>query len=207
MVGVKWVWLWNIFTKGGMYMAELHSKQVRQAEYNIDPIYLNRWSPRSFLEKEVSEDVLMSVLEAAHWAPSANNSQPWRFVIARSQEDRERFHSFIKEGNRKWCEKAPVFVAILSDKKFGYHAFDSGSAWGYLALQASQKGLITHPMAGFYQDQAREALNVPDDFDIQVIVAMGYQGEKEALPAELQDREQPSGRRPLKELIFEGEYK
>jgi len=188
-------------------MAELQAKLVRQTEYDIDPSYLNRWSPRSFLEKEVPEDVLLSVLEAAHWAPSANNSQPWRFVIARSPEDREKFHSFIKEGNRKWCEKAPVFVAILSDKKLGYHAFDSGSAWGYLALQASQKGLITHPMAGFYKDQAREVLRVPEDFDIQVIVAIGYQGEKEALPVELQEREQPSSRRPLKELVFEGEYK
>lgn len=197
-----------MFLQGGNEcMTDLQVKHGRQAEYDIDETYLSRWSPRSFLEKDVPEEVLMSVLEAARWAPSAMNAQPWRFIIARTQEDREKFHSFIKEGNRKWCEKAPVLVAILSDNKGSYHAFDTGSSWGYLSLQATKKGLITHPMAGFYQDQAREALNIPDDFDIQLVVAIGYQGEKEALPAELQDREQPSNRRPLKELIFEGEYK
>jgi nitroreductase len=198
----------GIFSQGGNeWMADLQVKHGRQAEYDIDENYLNRWSPRSFLEKEVPHEDLMSVLEAARWAPSAMNAQPWRFIIARTQEDREKFHSFIKEGNRIWCEKAPVLVAILSDNKVGYHAFDTGSSWGYLSLQATQKGLITHPMAGFYQDQARQVLNIPDDFDIQLVVAIGYQGEKVALPAELQDREQPTNRRPLKESIFEGEYK
>lgn len=188
-------------------MSNLHVKQARHADYEIDSTFLNRWSPRSFLEKEVPEDVLMSVLEAARWAPSAMNSQPWRFIIARTKEDREKFHSFIKEGNRKWCEKAPVLVAIISDKNVQSHVFDTGASWGFLSLQATKNGLITHPMAGFYQDQAREALNVPDDFDIQLIVAIGYQGEKDALPTELKEREQPSSRRPVNESIFEGEYK
>lgn len=199
---------WSISTKRSVLcMTKLQVKPSRQADYEVDSTFLNRWSPRSFLEKEVPEDVLMSVLEAARWAPSAMNSQPWRFIIARTKEDREKFHSFIKEGNRKWCEKAPVLVAIISDKNVKSHVFDSGASWGYLSLQATKNGLITHPMAGFEQDQARVALQVPDDFDIQLIVAIGYQGEKEALPAELQEREHPSSRKPVSELIFEGEYK
>jgi nitroreductase len=188
-------------------MTNLQVKLARQADYEIDSTFLNRWSPRSFLEKEVPEDVLMSVLEAARWTPSAMNSQPWRFIIARTKEDREKFHSFILEGNRKWCEKAPVLVALISDKEVPTHEFDSGASWAFLSLQATKNGLITHPMAGFEKEQARDVLHVPDDFDIQLIVAIGYQGEKEVLSVDLQEREHPSNRRPLKELIFEGEYK
>jgi len=188
-------------------MNEQQVKQFRQAEFDIDPLFLKRWSPRSFLDKEVPEEVLMRVFEAARWAPSANNSQPWRFIIARTKTDREKFHSFIFERNLQWCEKAPVLAVLVSDKEDGAYAFDAGTAWGYLALQAAKEGLITHAMGGFDKDKARELLNVPDTFDVQIVIAIGYQGEKEALPEDFQTREQPSNRRPLKESIFEGEFK
>ena len=81
-------------------MLDVDVKQYRETEYDIDSIFLERWSPRSFSTEEVEEDVLMSVFDAARWAPSANNMQPWRFIIARTKEDRERFYPFIKEGNR-----------------------------------------------------------------------------------------------------------
>ncbi|NRD78956.1 nitroreductase family protein [Bacillus sp. BRMEA1] len=188
-------------------MMEKEIKKYRQADYEIDPVFLNRWSPRSFLEKEVPEKVLMRVFEAARWAPSANNLQPWRFILARTQEDREKFHSFILERNRQWCEKAPVLAVLISDKEDPAHAFDVGTAWGYLSLQAVKEGLITHAMGGFQKDLARETLNIPNNFDVQVVIAIGYQGEKEALPEDFQPREQPSNRRPLKETIFEGTFK
>ncbi|WP_163971095.1 nitroreductase family protein [Oceanobacillus halotolerans] len=181
-------------------------KQIRKADHEINPIFLNRWSPRSFLEKEVPEDVLMRVLEAARWAPSANNIQPWRFIIARTKEDREKFYPFIAERNRIWCEKAPVLALIISDKQDKVHGFDAGAAWGYLSLQSVEEGLITHPIGGFNKDQAREVLNIPDNFAIQALIAIGYQGEKEVLPEDFQEREQPSDRRPLKESIFEGKF-
>ncbi|SFB11714.1 Nitroreductase [Lentibacillus halodurans] len=181
-------------------------KQFRHTDHDIDPVFLHRWSPRSFLEKDIPEDVLVRIFEAARWAPSAMNLQPWRFIIARTNEDREKFYSFIKEGNRKWCEKAPVLALIISDKQDNTHAFDAGAAWGYLSLEAARQGLVTHPMGGFHRDQAREILNIPDDFDIQALVAVGYKGEKEALDEDLQPREQPSDRRPLKESIFEGTF-
>ncbi|MCM3387824.1 nitroreductase family protein [Ureibacillus chungkukjangi] len=188
-------------------MNELQIKQFRQSEHDVDPIYLNRWSPRSFSEKEVPEDVLMRVFEAARWAPSAINLQPWRFIIARSEEDRAKFNSFILDGNRRWCEKAPVLAVLISDKEDPVHAFDSGTAWGFLALQAAKEGLVTHAMGGYEKDKAREVLNIPDNFDLQIVIAIGYQGEKEALPEDLQGREQPSTRRPLNETIFEGTFK
>ena len=188
-------------------MNELEIKQFRQADHEVDAIFLNRWSPRSFSEKEIPEDILMGVFEAARWAPSANNLQPWRFIIARTEEDRAKFNSFILEGNRRWSEKAPVLAVLVSDKEDPVHAFDSGTAWGFLSLQAAKSGLVTHAMGGFQKDKAREILNIPDNYDLQIVIAIGYQGEKEALPEDLQSREQPSIRRPLTETIFEGTFK
>ncbi|WP_419180569.1 nitroreductase family protein [Bacillus salipaludis] len=188
----------------------LQLTEFRTPTYEIDPLVLNRWSPRSFLEKDVPDNVLFSVFEAARWAPSAFNFQPWRFIIARTKEDREKFYSFIGEFNRKWCEKAPVLALMISeipsDKNNRSHSFDTGAAWAYLSLEATRKGLITHPMTGFDFDKAREDLNVPKEYDINALIAIGYQGPKEVLSDMLQQREQPSNRRSLQESLFEGKY-
>ncbi|WP_186576569.1 nitroreductase family protein [Aquibacillus kalidii] len=188
-------------------MSETEVNKYRQPDYDIDPIFINRWSPRSFLEKEVPEKDLMSVFEAARWAPSSMNKQPWRFILARTNEDREKFHSFIMEGNLKWCETAPALAVIISKKEGGSHAFDTGTAWGYLALQAAQKGLATHAMGGFHKDKAREVLGIPEEYDLHAVIAIGYQGEKDQLTEDLQEREQPSDRRPVKESVMEGSFK
>ncbi|WP_053218396.1 nitroreductase family protein [Virgibacillus senegalensis] len=187
-------------------------EKYRKAGYDIDPLFINRWSPRSFLDKAVPDEILFSVFEAARWAPSALNIQPWRFVVARTKDDLEKFHSFILPGNLTWCEKAPVLTLIISEKtddKMGEnaaHAFDTGAAWGYLSLQASLKGLVTHPMGGFDKEKARKVLNIPDKYALHAVVAIGYQGQKSALPVNLQEREQPSPRRPLDETIHEGSF-
>lgn len=110
------------------------------------------------------------------------------------------------EGNRLWCEKAPVLVLIVSDKEDASHAFDTGAAWGFMSLQAKKKGLITHAMTGFDKEKAREVLNVPEQFDIQALVAIGYQDKKELLPEQLQEREQPSTREPLSTFLHEGTF-
>lgn len=194
-------------------MSNLNSvvEKFRQPTYEIDPVFLNRWSPRSFLEKEVPDDVLFGIFEAARWAPSAFNLQPWRFIIARTKEDREKFYPFIGEFNRTWCEKAPVLTLVISkvttdNGNNPSHSFDTGAAWGYLSLEATKKGLITHPMTGFDFDKAREILNIPEEYSINALIAIGYQGDKNALPEALQEREQPSSRRPLKESLLEGGF-
>lgn len=191
-------------------MNSLSVAKFRTPTYEIDPVVLNRWSPRSFLEKDVPDDILFSVFEAARWAPSAFNFQPWRFIIARTKEDREKYYSFIGEFNKTWCEKAPVLALIISekpsDKNNRSNSFDTGSAWGYLSLEATRKGLITHPMTGIDFEKARDVLKVPEDYDINALIAIGYQGQKDELPDSLQKREQPSIRRPLKESLFEGTY-
>lgn len=187
-------------------------KEYRTASHDIDPIYLKRWSPRSFLNKEVPESVLHSIFEAARWAPSAANMQPWHFVVARNEADHEKFLSFINENNVLWCKHAPVLIAITSKMDsdlFGdniTHAFDTGAAWGYLALEATRKGLITHGMGGFDRDKAREVLQVPDNYAIQAVVAIGYKGEKETLDEKFHDREKPSDRKEVNEFISEGMF-
>lgn len=196
--------------------SEIHEEValVRQAEYEIDPIFLNRWSPRAFSQRDVEEHILHRVFEAARWAPSAANEQPWRFVVARSAEDRARFVAFLDEGNQVWAQHAPVLVAVVSSKYFDHNGkpnltyqFDAGCAWGFLALAANANGLITHGMGGFDREKARVALELPEAFDVMAMVAMGYRGDKRQLPEKLQAREAPSSRRPQNESVMEGRFR
>ena len=190
--------------------AEVESN--RQPDHEINPQFLTRWSPRSFTDQEVTEDVLLSLFEAARWAPSGSNLQPWRFIIARTPEQRAKFHNFIMPVNREWCERAPVLTLVISHTKTPKggdnlsHAFDAGTAWGYLALEANNQGLITHAMGGFDRNQAREALQIPEEYDIHAVIAIGYRGPVDALDEKFQEREIPSGRRELSELLYAGEY-
>lgn len=187
-------------------------EEFRKASYDIDPIYINRWSPRSFRNKEVSDDTLHSIFEAARWAPSAANRQPWRFITAREQTDRDKFLTFINEGNVMWCKQAPVLVAVLSktDNEDGSynpsHAFDTGTAWGFLALEAYRKGLVTHAMGGFDRENAKEVLLIPKNYTVHAIVALGYRGEKDLLEEPYREREKPSNRKGLNELLSEGMF-
>ncbi len=188
--------------------------QYRKTRYDIDPIYIKRWSPRSFSNQKVSEEVLSSVFEAARWAPSAANVQPWRFVFASSEQDKETFLSFINEGNVVWCKNAPVLIAVISkmeEERFGgnnpAHAFDTGTAWGFLSLEAARKGLITHAMGGFNKEKAKEALSIPNGYQVHAIVALGYQGEKSSLEEAYQKREVPSPRNEVEKFVSEGVFR
>lgn len=183
----------------------------RRPAYDIDSVYINRWSTRSFLNKPVEDQVLLGVMEAARWAPSAFNYQPWKFIIARTEEDRQKFYSFISEFNLAWCKAAPVLIMVASHTAsergdFPSHAFDTGAAWGFLSLEATRKGLATHPMTGFDFAKAREILNIPDDYQLQALVALGYPGPKEILPEALQERERPSDRNAVEQSLFEGGF-
>lgn len=174
----------------------------RKPTYPIDSVFLDRWSPRSFLEKGVPEEVLNSLFEAARWAPSANNVQSWSYIVAKTPQEKEAFYSFIGEGNLLWCKKAPVLALALSKKGVRTHEFEAGMSFGYLLLEATNKGLITHPMGGFDVEKARKVLNISEDYDIHVVTAIGYQGPKEELPEKFQEREAPSDRKPFDELFY-----
>lgn len=179
----------------------------RETTYPISDVILNRWSPRAFDTKKVEDDVLYRLFEAARFAPSARNLQPWRFIVAKTPEQLQTFHSFINEANLVWAKNAPALAVLVSENSYGMHAFDAGTAWGFLALQATKEGLITHPMGGIDKEKAREVLGVPAEYDIQIAIAIGYQGDRSELPEPLQEREVPSTRKALEEIVFEGSFK
>lgn len=186
----------------------------RKADYEIDPIYIERWSPRAFSSKQVEQEKLHKIFEAARWAPSAANWQPWHFIFARSDEDKKRFLSFIYEGNVEWCQHAPVLLAIVSKTTRNeqgdpnhFHAFDTGTAWGYLTLEAKRQGLITHGMGGFDREKAKEILALPDNYEVQAVVAIGYHDPDAPLSDKNREREFPSNRCPQSDFVFEGSYK
>jgi nitroreductase len=184
----------------------------RKPSYEVPAVFLNRWSPRAFAERPVDDEVLFQVFEAARWAPSALNEQPWRFIIARTDADRELFCEFINPRNVLWCRRAPVLALLLSRTQLAdgrpnpKHAFDAGAAWASLALAATELGLATHAMGGFDPDKARTALGIPEGFDPQIVIAIGYRGDAEDLPEDFRAREKPSDRRPLAEMVFEGRF-
>ncbi|WP_296180726.1 nitroreductase family protein [Pseudomonas sp. UBA1879] len=194
------------------------SDNSRIADYAIHPQFPERWSPRAFTGESIPQDTLLSFFEAARWAPSAYNSQPWRFLYARRDTPNwARFLSLLVEFNQGWAQHASALVIVLSKTTFTapgaseetpalWHTFDTGSAWGYLALQASLSGWHTHGMAGFDQARTRKELKIPDDYAIHAAVAIGKLGDKSALPEYLQARETPSPRRPVAELAAEGDF-
>lgn len=191
----------------------MNINDYRQVNHDIDPIYINRWSPRSFADKQVPESILNSLFEAARWAPSAANIQPWRFIFAKNAADRETFSTFINKGNISWSQNAPVLVAIVSQKTWPKgddinptHAFDTGAAWGYFALEAARKGLVAHGMGGFDREKAKKILNLPDDYEVNALAAIGYQGELDTLEEHFHEREKPSNRKPIDVFTFEGKY-
>lgn len=195
---------------------EIHEdvKNHRHADFEIDPIFLNRWSPRAFSSEAIPDETLARIFESARWAPSSFNEQPWRYIVAKSAEERARFVGFLMEANQAWAKDAPVLIAVISKKTFSHNnspnpvsQFDAGCGWGYLSLAAAQNNLITHGMAGFDRDQAREVLGVPDDFDILAIIALGKHGDPSQLPEAVREREVPSGRRPQNESVMEGTFR
>lgn len=193
----------------------MQKKQSRKAEYDTDPIFPNRWSPRALSQEMISDKDLMSLFEAARWAPSAFNSQPWRFLYARrGSEEWELFFDTLADFNKMWTKDASYLLLVISRKNFEYnnkqnptHVFDTGAAWENLALQASIMGLVAHGMSGFDYDKARENLEVPDDYEIIAMVAVGKRGKKEDLPEMLRDKEVISDRKKVSEIALKGKFR
>jgi nitroreductase len=190
----------------------------RAADHPIDPIFLDRWSPRAFDASDLPDADLLQIFEAARWAPSAFNSQPWRFLYAkRGDADWQRFLGLLIPFNQSWAHSASVLVYILSDSmpvtdKAGQpqashsHSFDAGSAWMSVALQATRLGYHAHGMTGVDFDRVRAELNVPERFRIEAAAAIGRIGDHSVLPEYLRARETPSGRKPLAEFAFHGGF-
>ncbi len=185
----------------------------RETNYNIDDIFLNRHSPRAMSGEAVSKEELMTLFEAARFAPSAYNAQPWRFIYAmRDTKDFEKLFSFLVDFNKDWCVRAGALIVTISKKTSGSgdkpnrtHSLDTGAAWENLALQAQTLGLVAHGMSGLDYDMAKTKLGIPDDHAVEMMIAIGKPGKIEDLPEIIRTGETPNDRRPLEEIVFEGE--
>lgn len=187
-----------------------------ETRFPLHDLLKRRWSPRAFSEQPVGPDMLLALLEAARWAPSSSNEQPWRFVVATKEEpaDYDRLLACLLEGNRKWAYRAPVLILSVArmdfeeDSRPNRHAFhDVGLATENLLLQVSALGLVAHPMAGFDIEKARADLRIPSGYEPVAMIAVGYPGEPTVLPDYLQQRElKPRERKPLTEIAFSGQW-
>jgi len=203
-------------------MAQTHDRRLdeevaqhREPSDEIDPIFPNRWSPRAMTGESLPESEFRPLFEAARWAPSAFNNQHWRFVYATREDDEfGTFLDLLNEHNRSWADDAAVLVAIFSKRTLDHNdepaatrSFDTGAAWQNLALEGTRRGLAVHPLAGFDWESVHDALDVPEaEFDAEAMVAIGERADPETLPEDLRDREEPSGRKPLSEIVFEGSF-
>lgn len=184
----------------------------------VDPLFLDRWSPRAFDATALPQADLDTMLDAARWAPSAFNYQPWRFLYAhRNDADWARFLDLLLPFNQGWVQHAGALLFVLSDtlssapgsdeaKPSHSHSFDAGAAWALLALQATRLGYHTHAMTGVDFDRARTELAVPERFRIEAAVAIGRMGDKSVLPEALQSREVPSDRKPVESIARQGNF-
>lgn len=190
---------------------------ARTAEHPIDPQFLTRWSPRA-MSPDVSEAELLSCLEAARWAPSSSNTQPWRYVLTRHGEPAfDAVYACLVPFNRDWAGHAGALIVACSllesvptpqhpAKPLPGSAFDAGAAWMSLALQARALGLYAHAMGGWDREALSQAIALPANARIDCVIAIGRPGDPAQLPESLREREQPNGRRPLAELLMRGRW-
>jgi len=157
----------------------------------------------------------MSLFEAARWAPSSFNSQPWRFIYAKRDTPAwNNLYDLMVQFNKDWTKNAAVLIVIVSRDTFEYnnkpsitHSFCTGSAWENLALQGFANGLVAHGMEGFDYNKAKTVLHIPDGYTVEAMCAIGRPGKKEDLPQKMQEEEKPSDRKPITEFAFEGTFK
>lgn len=191
---------------------------ARNPDHPVDPVFVERWSPRAFDNTSIAESELLGLLEAARWAPSAANIQPWRFVVAlRGEPAFERIVESLSGNNRLWAGNAAALIVFVSATMAvwpgasgpapnGLHAFDTGAAWASFAIQARKEGWHTHGMAGFDREVLGAAINLPSDHVINAVVAIGHLGDPATLPEALREREVPSQRRPLSQTVVRGAF-
>ncbi len=192
----------------------MNIQNFRKPENDVHEIFISRWSPRAMSGEEIDEATLKTLFEAARWSPSANNNQPWRFIYARRNTPHwETFFNLLAEGNQIWAKNAAVLIVVISKTTFDSgkpartHSYDAGAAWVSLALQGSLKNLVVHGMQGFDYDRAKKELQVPDDYSVEAMIAVGRHGKKEDLPDYQQEREFPSSRKSIAEIAMEGIFK
>jgi nitroreductase len=196
-------------------MIDGSESRMPEVEHPVDELFLDRWSPRAMSGESISEEELLTLFEAARWAPSSYNNQPWRILYARRDTEHwPAFFGLLVEGNQTWAKDAAALLLFVSKETFDFngkpyptHSFDTGAAWENLALQATLMGLVAHGMQGFDYERARAELNIPEGFRVEAMAAVGRPGDPARLPEQLREREAPSDRKPLSEVTCEGAFR
>jgi nitroreductase len=186
----------------------------RIADCPVLDLVLNRWSPRAMSGESISDKELNSLFEAARWAPSSYNGQPWRFIYAkRDTKFWDALYSLLVPFNQEWTKNAAVLILVILRTTFEYnnkpertHSFDTGAAVENLSLQGFSMGLVVHGMEGFDYDRAKTTLGIPDGYTVEAMFAVGKPAPKEILPPEMQKREEQSDRKKIEEFISEGKF-
>jgi nitroreductase len=216
LFNIELIVIWSKLMLPTITEPTLVSEKVAVTHYPLHELVSNRWSPRSFSSQPVPREKLGSLLEAARWAASSRNEQPWRFIVV-TRENAEAFgraFSCLMEGNQQWNHNIPVLLFGIAKRTWSHNStpnaygwYDLGQAVANLAIQAVAEGLAIHQMGGFHKHRVRELFAIPDDYEPVVAVAIGYQGGLDALSEDQRQREtSPRSRKPLSELVFEGEW-
>jgi nitroreductase len=191
-------------------------EKIAETQVPIHEVIRRRWSPRAFLDLPIEPEKLLSMFEAARWAASSNNEQPWAFIVATQQypQSYEEMLGVLVEFNRSWANKAPALILTLAHTQFekdgrpNRHAFyDLGQAAANLSLQATALGLTAHQMAGFDAEAARKRFAVPEGWEPVSVIALGYPGDPDSLSEKLREREiARRARKPLEKFVFSGTW-
>lgn len=194
-----------------MPITQEQSIKKANTNYSIHELLEKRWSPRAFSEKSVSPELVKQLFEAARWAPSSYNEQPWRFIAARKENEEafDKLSEVMNDFNRSWAADAPVLVLGLAKKTFDVdgrrnaHAeHDLGQAIAHLTFEAGRHNLYVHQMAGIQPDKARELYDIPKELSPLTMFAIGYRGKPESLDGKLQKQETaPRSRKPLENIV------
>jgi nitroreductase len=189
-------------------------RKPAEAAHPIHDLIRERWSPRAFADRPVEPATLHSLFEAARWAASGGNQQPWYFIVGDSahDDDHARLVGTLLAGNVRWAQHAPVLILVVArlyERPGAEYVslYDTGMAVGNLVMQAVAHGLVTHQMGGFDVEKARETLGIPEGYRPVAMIALGYPGHPDTLPDDLRTRElEPRTRRPLEEFVFAGRW-
>jgi len=194
-------------------MTELHEdvEGRREPGHDINPLFVNRWSPRA-LGRDMEHGDLKAMFEAARWAPSSYNNQHWRFMYATYKDEKwDMFKHLLGEFNRSWAETGYALVVAVSKKAFDHngepaitHSFDTGAAWENFALEAADRGLTTHGIQGFDYDKARRKLDVPEGFEVEMMIAVGSKEDESRLDEDVQV--EPNGRKDMEDIVTKGSF-
>jgi nitroreductase len=184
----------------------LNALEYRKADHPIHELILKRWSPRAMTGEPLTEAEVLTLFEAARWAPSTYNEQEWRFLYARRDTPQwPLLFDLLIEFNQSWCKNAALLCVVIAHKVFErngkpnpVHLYDAGAAWENLALQGTRMG--------FDYDKARTSLKVPEDYDVAAMFAAGRPAPAETLPEGMREREMPADRKPVGEIIYEGAF-